>query len=108
MTNDGSYSNEFEAAYDLSRREMPRDDKGKIARLTAAGRFVVYVSSEAHCPFTDASLGERRHYVEDYSTYEAAAESIPEEAEDYAIATPAPWRGYPAASTVADDDGIAF
>jgi len=80
------YRSELEAAYDLSRRERRPDDKAQIAALVKAGRFVVYLSTEDFCRFTDASLGERRTYLADFATEE---EALPElTSEDHCVASP--------------------
>lgn len=80
------YDNEFQAAYDLSRRERKADDKAKINALVKAGRFVVYSSTEDYCRFTDALLGERQTFVADFASYE---EALPElTSDDLNVAMP--------------------
>lgn len=103
------FSNEFEAACDLSKREMARDDKGKIARLVSEGRHVVYLAGPVYCGFTDAliiapragyvkfetlpKLGESRTYIADFATENEALEALEQFAdEDYGVASPA--KGY--------------
>ena len=58
MNLDGSYSNEFEAAYDLSRMEYdPADELDLILGHVDAGKYVVVAQVEVCCKFTDALLG---------------------------------------------------
>ena len=58
MNLDGSYSNEFEAAFDLSRRETTiQNDSAKIHQARLDGKFVVVSEHEVCCKFTDGLLG---------------------------------------------------
>lgn len=98
----GCYGSELEAGYDLSRREREPDDKAQIDALAKAGRFVVYLSTEDFCRFTDASLGERRTYVADFATEE---EALPElTSEDHCLASPPVVKAPAPAVDFADDD----
>jgi len=76
----------------LSRRERPADDRGQIESLRKAGRFVVYLSYERYCRFTDASLGEDQIYIDDFATLAEAEEAVSEceeyQRDEYYIATP--------------------
>lgn len=67
MRSDGSYSNEFEAAWDLSRRTIDRQpDADKIAALIGAGRCVVVVRYPMYCGFTDAYIGMGAAHCSDF------------------------------------------
>jgi len=73
MNLDGSFSNESEAAFDLSRRETNLNPDGdRIAALIAEGRFVVTHNYITYCRLTDAALGEAARYAGDYATREEA------------------------------------
>lgn len=85
------YANEFQAAYAVSLREREPDDRGKVKALVKQGRFVVILSYEQFCRFTDASLGEAIVYVGDYSTYEEAEAAVPNDGDydhSYRIQSP--------------------
>jgi hypothetical protein len=71
----GCFDNEFQAAYDLSRRtqEYPRD-QAKAAAIAAAGRFAVVLYYFEYCRHTDAVLGQAAKLIADYAT-EAEAEA---------------------------------
>lgn len=101
----GCYGNEFQAAFDLSRREREPDDERKIDDLVKAGRFVVYWSTEDFCRFTDASLGERRTYVADFATYAGALSEATDE--DHRIAMPGT-KTVPAPVAPTSEDEIPF
>lgn len=73
MNLDGSYSNEFEAAYDLSRIEYdPADELDLILGHVEAGKYVVVVELEVCCKFTDALLGVEQRIAGVHDTKEAA------------------------------------
>jgi hypothetical protein len=80
MDLDGSYSNEFEAAYDLSRREYdPADELDLIMGHVDAGKYVVVVEHEVCCKFTDALLGREQRIYSVHDTLEAARAACGEE-----------------------------
>lgn len=56
-----AYRNEFEAAFTLSRAEAQLEDP-EIALHIAMGQHVIALCSDAYCPRTDASMGERRTF----------------------------------------------
>lgn len=68
MELNGDYSNEFEAAYELSRIGLPADDRAEIARLLATGHYIVTASHPVYCKFTDALIGERVTLVSFHAT----------------------------------------
>lgn len=73
MFPDGSYSNEFEAAYDLSRMEYdPADELDLILGHVEAGKYVVVTEVEVCCKFTDALLGVEQRIAGVHDTKEAA------------------------------------
>jgi hypothetical protein len=64
---DGSYSNEFEAAWDSSRRNVDRQpDADKIVALIGAGRCVVVARYPMYCPHTDAFIGMGAAHCSDF------------------------------------------
>lgn len=67
MDANGNYSNEFEAAFDCSRRtqEYPRQ-QAKVDALVAIGRFVLSLHYTVYCNFTDALLGMAVVFVSDH------------------------------------------
>jgi hypothetical protein len=82
MNLDGSYSNEFEAAFDLSRMEYdPADELDLILGHVEAGKYVVVFQHEACCPFTDALLGVE-HRVGSVHDTRAEAEAACGEEDD--------------------------
>ena len=56
MRSDGSYSNEWEAAFDLSRLEFDSGMGHLRDVANARARWVVAVGRPAHCRFTDAVI----------------------------------------------------
>jgi hypothetical protein len=73
MNYDGSYSNEFEAAYDLSRMEYdPADELDLIMGHVEAGKYVVVIKLEVCCKFTDALLAVEHRIAGVHDTKEAA------------------------------------
>lgn len=90
MNLDGSYSNEFEAAFDLSRREYdPADELDKIMALTDEGKYVVVYVMEICCKFTDALINTESRVGSVHDTLEEAREACPEEDGSLYIVGPA-------------------
>lgn len=102
------YSNEFQRAYAYSRSlGYPRGDGALIERLVQLGKFVAFYAVEHHCRFTDAYLGESRHFVGSFDTYAEASDRI-NERDGYGVAFP-PTREAPAPETSAyGEDDIPF
>lgn len=74
--------NEFQATVELSRAEAPADDRGTIAGLIQAGRFVVVSEYLRYCPITDALMGSGKSLVSDHATREEAIVALPDDEED--------------------------
>lgn len=109
----GNYSNEFEAAYDLSRRELHLipDDSVRIREAIEAGLSVVVHFVSQYCVFTDASLGMKKYLVSSHETYEAALAALPKQDEgfggddDYYEIQPRPVQGFVVPEFQPADDG---
>jgi hypothetical protein len=86
MNYDGSYSNEFEAAYDLSRMEYDAaDELDLIMGHVEAGKYVVVAEVEVCCKFTDALLGVEQRIAGVHDTKEAAQAEAEKLGECYVV-----------------------
>lgn len=112
MDLDGSYSNEFEAAYDLSRREYdPADELDMILGHVEAGKYVVVVEHEVCCKFTDALLGREQYIASVHDTRAEAEAACDEDNETLYIMGPderAPEEQALDAQLVIPDEDIPF
>jgi hypothetical protein len=73
----GNFSSEFEAAYDLSRREAqyPREQH-LVDGHVAAGKHVLVFTAAQYCGFTDAILGSSVQVVSVHDAKEEAQAAL--------------------------------